>query len=80
MIANLEKAGASMKASGKSQRWFEGSDSELAKAVAGVNGKLFQTLLLATGYKDAQCVELFRTGTCCITCHTSAIYFVVSGA
>ena len=62
MISKLEEAGSKIIASGRNDSWFQGCDSTTRGVSKNVNGYLFQELLLASGYQDAECIEFFRSG------------------
>ena len=62
VISQLERADALMRASGMCTEWFAECDREMRAVVGASNGQLFEQLLKACKYKDAQCVELLRKG------------------
>ena len=63
MISAIECAGHQSKESGKCAEWSRGADAQTIAVLSGTNGVLFHTLLVASKYSDAKCVELLRTGT-----------------
>ena len=63
MVA-LELANTKMRDSGLCQEWFNGCDEITRRVSREANGQLFQDLLVAADYRDADCVELLRQGLC----------------
>ena len=69
MIRSIERAGRRMHNSGACEEWLKDADHELRKTVRQVNGPLLQSLLEASGYEDARCIEMFREGDhACVRC------------
>ena len=62
MISAIECAGRQSKESGRCAEWSRSADAQTTAVLGGTNGFLFHTLLAASEYKDAKCVELLRTG------------------
>ena len=65
VISKLELADEKMRANGIVDAWFRGSDVHVQSVAGAYNGHLLQSLLEATGYIDAECVELLRRGVHC---------------
>ena len=66
MITRLEEADRLMRDNGSCEKWFYGSGDSLLPVVRGANGRLFQSLLEATGYGDADAAYLLRDGLSCL--------------
>ena len=64
MLVALERAGETMRETGHVEEWFSDCDPHVRKLCHEVNGPLLETLAKASGYGDAECVELLRRGDC----------------
>ena len=64
IVVALELADTKMRESGLCHEWFQDCDEVTRRVSREANGQLFQDLLVAAGYRDAECVELLRQGLC----------------
>lgn len=62
IIVSIEKLAEHIVQSGQCEAWFASADAATRKVASGVNGPLLQHLAEITQYKDAECVEMFRSG------------------
>ena len=62
IIARLEEADRLMRDNGSCDEWFHQCGDSLLPVVRGANGRLFELLLEATGYRDVDAAHLLRDG------------------
>ena len=62
VIAQIERVGKELIASGAASAWFEGADSKIRNVAAGVNAPLMQLLANACKFHDCDCIDFFRRG------------------
>jgi len=62
MVEQLQQAATELRQSGACARWLEKCDKTVADVCNTINGPLLETLLVSTGYKDLDCINMLREG------------------
>ncbi len=77
MVAQLERADAELRASGRCAQWFSGCDATTLAVSGTMNGYLLQELVTVSGHCDTECANFFRSGAC-VSLQVHASLFVAS--